>query len=221
VSELPRETAAAPSADVAAIVLAGGRAERFGGPKLQAAIDGMTVLDRAILAVDRVATSIVVAGPEPASPPPTTAALRAIADDEPFGGPLAALSGAMHVVDSALAIVVAGDMPALVPEVLALLLDRLRSDHDLDAAILEPATSGATATAKTAVLPVALRVRQASAAAAAALAAGDRSLVRLLGRLAFVAVPSADWLALDPEGRTLLDVDTRADLDRLRGNEIR
>jgi molybdopterin-guanine dinucleotide biosynthesis protein A len=203
--------------EVTAIVLAGGRAERFGGPKLQAAIDGRTVLDRALLAVDLVASSIVVAGPEPDGLPPLAGSPRVIGDVEPFAGPLAALSGALRLVEGALAIVVGGDMPALEPGVLRLLLERLRSDPGLAAVILEPPVP----VGKTAVLPAALRVAPASAAATAAIAEGDRSLVRLLRRLGFASIPARDWLPLDPDARTLIDVDTRADLDRLRGNEIR
>ena len=202
---------------VTAIVLAGGRSTRFGGPKLEASIDGETVLDRALLAVDRVASSIIVAGPGPTAPPPLTSPLRAIGDVEPFAGPLAALSGALRLVDTTFAIVVGGDMPELVPEVLRLLLDRVRSEANLAAVILTAPAAGA----KTAVLPLALRVAPAAAAASTALADGDSSLVRFLGRLASGSVPPAEWLPLDPGARTLADVDTPADLDRLRGNEIR
>jgi hypothetical protein len=40
----------------------------------------------------------------------------------------------------------------------------------------------------------------------------------LVGRLRSAEVPSAEWLALDPDGRTLFDVDRPADLDRMRRN---
>jgi molybdopterin-guanine dinucleotide biosynthesis protein A len=205
------------SEDVTAIVLAGGRSTRFGGPKLQAPVGGLTILARALQAVDQVAVAIVLAGSGAEGMPPTSASMRVIADDEPFAGPLAALSGALRHTATELAIVVGGDMPALEPEVLRLLLDRLRADGALAAAILE----APAAAAKTAVLPVALRVGPASSAASAALANGDRSLVRLLGRLGSASIPPDQWLPLDPEARTLFDVDTRADLHRLRGNEIR
>ena len=203
--------------EITAIVLAGGRSARFGGPKLEATIDGLTVLDRALLAVDQVATSIIVAGPAPVGLPPLAAPLLAVPDMEPFAGPLAALSGALALAGDGLAIVVGGDMPALVPEVLRLLLEGLRADALLDAAILE---SPADATV-TAVLPVALRVSRAATAAVATIDGGDRSLVRFLARLACRSIPRGDWLPFDSEADTLLDVDTPADLIRLGGNEIR
>jgi molybdopterin-guanine dinucleotide biosynthesis protein A len=66
------------------------------------------------------------------------------------------------------------------------------------------------------VLPLALDIAVASDAAQAAVEAGDRSLVRLLGRIRSVEIPAAEWLALDPTGQTLLDVDRPADLERIR-----
>jgi molybdopterin-guanine dinucleotide biosynthesis protein A len=204
-------------ADVTAIVLAGGRSARFGGPKLEATIDGATVLDRALGAVDRVASAIVVAGPPPAGAAQLDAPVRAVPDDEPFAGPLAALSGALRATSTELAIVVGGDMPALVPAVLGLQLDRLRSDPSVDAVILE----GLDDPARTEPLPLAVRVGPGSVAAAEAVAAGDRSLVSLLAQLRSVTIPRAAWRRLDPAGATTIDVDVRADLDRARGSEFR
>jgi molybdopterin-guanine dinucleotide biosynthesis protein A len=51
-------------------------------------------------------------------------------------------------------------------------------------------------------------------AARALLDADRRSLRALLDTVPSRAVPSAEWRAVDPEGRTLRDVDTPADLDR-------
>lgn len=204
-------------ADLTAIVLAGGRSARFGGPKLEAALDGETVLDRALRAVDQVAAAIVVAGPPPAGAAKLEAPVRAVPDDEPFAGPLAALSGALRVTSTDLAIVIGGDMPALVPAVLGLQIDRLRSDQSVDAVILE----GSEDPDRVQPLPLAVRVGRGSMAAAEAVAAGDRSLVRLLARLRSAAIPAEEWRRLDPAGSTTTDIDVPADLDRLRGNEIR
>jgi len=61
-----------------------------------------------------------------------------------------------------------------------------------------------------------VQVPAALGAAEAAVGSGDRSLQALVDRLAHVELPASTWLALDPEGSTLLDVDTRADLERIR-----
>jgi molybdopterin-guanine dinucleotide biosynthesis protein A len=99
------------------------------------------------------------------------------------------------------------------------MLDVLDVDTTVDAVILgrAEATSGTDhgAPPRRQVLPLAIRVQPGSRAAREAVEAGHRSLQALLDRIPAVELPAADWLALDPEARTLTDVDTRADLDRI------
>lgn len=203
---------------VTAIVLAGGQSSRFGSPKLAAELHGRTLLEHAIRAVSSVADEVVVAGSSsPVASDPGAGPIRTVADGEPFAGPLPALAGALRSTESALAIVVGGDMPALVPAVLATMLLRLASDDGLDAVLLANPVEDS---GKRQALPLAVRVAAASAVAATAIIAGDRSLGRLVDRMRSVEIPAAEWLALDPSGRTLLDVDLPADLQRIR-NEFR
>jgi molybdopterin-guanine dinucleotide biosynthesis protein A len=192
-----------------AIVLAGGRSSRFGSPKLAAELDGVTVLEHAVRAVEAVAGELIIAI-DPSKLPESVAArpIRAVADDEPFAGPLAALAGALRTVTSELAIVVGGDMPGLVPAVLEAMVDLLAND-DIDAVTLQDATHRQ-------VLPLAIRVGRARIAAADAMAAGDRSLVRFVDRLRSAELAAAAWRTLDPDGGSLADIDVPADLDRLR-----
>jgi molybdopterin-guanine dinucleotide biosynthesis protein A len=200
--------------DVTGIVLAGGRSTRFGGPKLQVELDGRPLLDHAIGAVAEVAARIIVAG---AAVPDAfigggDTRVEGVPDQEAFAGPLAGLAGALEHVSTRFAFVVGGDMPGLVPAVLRLMLERLAANDAFDAALL----AGVSASSHRQVLPLAIDVARASAAAREVLVAGDRSLVRLLERLRVDEVPAAEWLALDPPGRTLLDVDRPADVDRIR-----
>jgi molybdopterin-guanine dinucleotide biosynthesis protein A len=202
--------------DVTAIVLAGGRSSRFGSDKLAVEIDGISILQRAIHAVGSVANEILVAGaavPSSGFAGPDDPPIRGIPDDEAFAGPLAALAGALRETTTGLAIVVGGDMPGLVTAVLELMLLRLASDEDVDAVVLEGVGSGA---AHRQVLPLALRVPAAAGVAADSIRAGDRSLVRLVGRLRVHVVPAAAWLAVDSAGATLFDVDRRADLRQIQ-----
>jgi molybdopterin-guanine dinucleotide biosynthesis protein A len=202
-----------------AIVLAGGRSTRFEGDKLLASIDGGSLLDRAIGAVAAVADEVIVAGREVITSSP---AVRGIADIEPFGGPLLALRGALHEARGTSAVVVGGDMPDLVAEVLRLLFDRLEGDESIQAVILGRQDPGATGPDRPRqVLPIALFVRAAEAAAEAATADGRRSLHGLLDRMTWAELPPSAWLPLDPDARTLLDVDTRADLERIRAGKGR
>jgi molybdopterin-guanine dinucleotide biosynthesis protein A len=217
-------------AAVTGIVLAGGRASRFGAPKLEATIGGETLLGLSIRALAAMSAEILVAGPSLVArpnlppgldgPPP----MRRIADDRPFEGPLVALAGALREVTTPLALVVGGDMPRLVPDVLRAMLERLASDEAIDAVTLEApsAESGESSgePSRRRPLPLALRVATGSEAAVSAVRAGDRSLVRMLDRLRSVEIPAAEWLPLDPEAHTLADVDRPEDLAQLR-NDLR
>lgn len=199
---------------VTAIVLAGGRSSRFGGPKLAAQLDGVTVLEHAIRAVAQVADEIVVAGDKSNLPVPVDARrIRVVVDEAPFAGPLAALGGALRAVSSELAIVVGGDMPGLVPAVLEAMVDRLTSG-DADAVTLQDAIHRQ-------VLPLAIRVGPARIAAHDALTAQRASMRSLLDRMRSAELAADAWRTLDPDGRTLDDIDEPGDLDRLRAPQIR
>ena len=198
---------------ISGIVLAGGRASRLGGAKLDIRIDGRSLLERSIDAVQAVCDEVVVAGPELAGFAGRTAeagrSIRFVEDREAFPGPLAALAGALTLSNGDRAIVVAGDMPFLVPAVLASMLERLDHASAIDAVVLE-----APGAPKRQVLPLGVRVRTVADAAAAALADGDRSLVRLVDRLRSVEIPASEWQAVDPGARTLVDIDEPADVER-------
>ena len=214
--------------DITAIVLAGGRASRFGGPKLAVELEGIRLLDRAIAAVAAVADDIVIAGLARSTwRALPDVSIRNVVDAEPLAGPLVALAGALPACRGSLAIVVGGDMPRLQPTVLAAMLDRLGSEVGADAVTLAAPTGppaegspGAAEPPKRQVLPLALRVEPVMTVAAQAVAEGDRSLVRLLGRLQCSEIPAVVWLALDPAAQTLLDVDRPEDLDRMRDRDV-
>jgi molybdopterin-guanine dinucleotide biosynthesis protein A len=100
------------------------------------------------------------------------------------------------------------------------MLDRLAGDPTVDAVLLGRPPSIVDpegGSPRPTVLPLAIRVRAAASAAAAALESGERSLRALVERLTHVEIASSEWLLLDPDATTLLDVDTAADLERIRG----
>jgi molybdenum cofactor guanylyltransferase len=206
-----------PRARVTAIILAGGRAARFGGPKLGADLDGRPLLDHVLQAVAAVSDEIVVAGELPGGMgAPAGVAVRAVPDQHVFEGPLAALAGALAGIDLGLAIVVGGDMPWLQPAVLEAMLARLEGDSVLDIVTLAAPAIAADEPGRPQTLPLAIRVESVGPAAARAVFAGDRSLVRLLDRLQSIEIPAPEWLPLDPEARTLRDVDRPEDLAQMR-----
>lgn len=231
VAAMTREPAA-----IAAVVLAGGRARRFGGDKLAARMkDGRSVLAHSVGAVAAVAGEIaVVLAPDTEPPADAGAGVRIVHDAEAYGGPLVGLLAGLQAVAGEVVLVVGGDMPAAEPSVLRLLAGRLGADLALEAALLAespsadvrgrsdgevrggpsgPMPRGAVP------LPCALRREAAIRAARGALAAGDRRLRGCLERLTTTVVPTAEWRTLDPGGRTLRDVDAPADLAGFDGSD--
>ena len=188
---------------VTAIVLAGGRSSRFGRDKLAEAVGGRPLLDHAIEAVRPLASEVIVVRRtgDDSSPPPGT---RVVHDPVAFEGPLVGLRAGLAEAASDMVLVVAGDMPDPAPDVLALLRDAL-DDPTVEAAQLGDADRPRP-------LPLAVRRDPAAGAADRLLAAGERRLRALPAALRTVVLDQATWRALDPEGRTLHDVDTPADL---------
>lgn len=196
----------------AVVVLAGGTSRRFGADKLAARLaDGRSVLAHAVDAAGAVADELVVVVapgvPRPADLPGRT---RIAHDPEPDAGPLLGLAAGLDAVADGIVLVIGGDMPALETSVLGLLVAAVESDPNVDGARLE--VDGST---QASVLPCVVRREAAQRACREAVAAGDPRLRGCLERLAMVIVPSGEWRALDPTGRTLIDVDRPADLTTL------
>ena len=107
-----------PIDELAAVVLAGGRASRLGGiDKPALVVDGTSLLDHAIAASHRAgARTVVVVGPHEtahraAGTDALTPDVRFTREKPPFGGPLAALAAGLELVDAALVLVLAADLP--------------------------------------------------------------------------------------------------------------
>lgn len=194
------------------IVLAGGRATRFGADKLAVEVDGRPLLHHAILAVATVADEVVVVigsdGARPPLPVDAEVRVRVVRDAVANRGPLAGLAAGLAAARGRLAIVVGGDQPSLSPAVLAELLLWLGPEADgppVDAVAL--AEGGLVRP-----LPAALRVATVRPIVAALLDGGTWSLMSLFDRVRVGTLGPARWRALDPDGASLRDVDTPADL---------
>jgi len=188
---------------LAGLVLAGGRSSRFGRDKLAEPIGGRPLLDHAIDALRTMGVEItVVTAPDGGRALPSD--VRLVHDPRPFEGPLAGVAAGLGSLDPAVdrVIVVAGDMPTLVPAVLA----RLAAALDCpDAAVLADDDGPRP-------LPMAVRKTVAAAAAVRLLDRGERRLRALLAELDVVVIPPSAWRVDDPDAATLRDVDAPADL---------
>jgi len=122
-------------------------------------------------------------------------------------GPLRGLSAGLEVAKAEWVVLAGGDMPDLQPAVLQEML-RAGSETGVVAVTL---SDGGTERP----LPSVLRTIPATDAARALLETGRRSLRDLLAVVATVVVDEPTWTALDPERRTLMDVDAPTDMDRL------
>lgn len=218
----------APIGAIAAIVLAGGRARRFGGNKLAVGLaDGRSILAHSVGAVTALAGEVaVVLAPGAEAPLDIGAGLRVVHDPEAYGGPLIGLLAGLEAVAGEVVLVVGGDMPEVEPAVLRLLAETVTGDAAVEAARLEvPPAAGAGGLVDRpsplggVPLPCAVRRDAAMRACREALAAGDRRLRGCLERLATTVVTAGAWRALDPGGRTLLDIDAPADLAGLDGSD--
>ena len=97
-------------------------------------------------------------------------------------------------------------MPHLVPAVLALLAAAVDGDAVIGGAVLEADPP--------CVLPLAIRPSIAGPIVHALLREDRRRLRALLDRLPVAVVPAVAWRAIDPDARTLVDIDVPGDLGR-------
>ena len=189
---------------VSGIVLAGGASRRFGGDKLAEPINGVTLLEHAVQALAGIVDEIVVVTAPGRAPPalgPLGRPVHFVTDPERFGGPLVGVRTGLGAARGSVVLVVGGDMPSLVPDVLRLLVDRAPAVLADGAGVIRP-------------LPCALDRTKALLAADELLAAGERRLRALLTRLGTVTLARTDWQDEDPGGWTLVDIDERRDLPR-------
>ena len=188
---------------VSAIVLAGGRSSRFGRDKLAEPIDGKTLLDHAIDGVRRFATDVVVVL-APDGTPPTRGDVRVVRDTTAFAGPLAGLLAGLRAAKHPSVFVTAGDMPELQHAVAEMLVAALAATG-VDAAALE-------GDGRPRPLPIAVARDAGSVAAQRLIDDGERRLRALVDALTTTVIPESTWRALDPQGRSLRDVDVPMDL---------
>jgi molybdenum cofactor guanylyltransferase len=193
---------------VTGVVLAGGRSSRFGRDKLVEPYQGAPMLHHVVARVAEVSRELVVVIAPDAEVPSTSsvAPVRFVRDAEPAQGPLAGVVAGLAATQTELAVLAGGDMPDLQVPVLRELLRVADEASALAVALLDGD--------RLPPLPSVVRVADAREVAASLLASGERRLRALLVALDVRVLDEATWVALDPERRTLFDVDEVGDLER-------
>ena len=210
-------------ADVIAIVPAGGRSRRLAevapaGGKAALEVGGASLLDRVCRAVAADVSRVIVVAAEGQPLPPLPPLVEVIRDTRPAAGQLAAiLDGLVHAQAAhpaaRIAVLASCDLPALHPAVVRLLIERARRPGVCWAVPLV----GGHPQVLVSAMATNLRERLAQA-----IAAGATSPRRVLAAVAasrpgaVQEVSEAELVVVDPALASFVDVDTPADLARLR-----
>ncbi len=167
-------------------------------------VDGRALISRVIDAVGEVCehTLVVTNRPEALVALKLPADVRVVRDEVEYQGPLGGLATALAEATSEWILAVAADIPHLTPEVVRALWD-LREGADAVVPITEKGLEPLLALYRVeACLPVAREV----------LATGRRRLVAIFAHVKTVEVPADALRAVDPDLRSLINVNTPADL---------
>jgi len=188
-------------AHVEAALLAGGRSSRMGRDKATLAWDGVPLAERVAAALGQCVERVrVVVRPGGAAP----AGLERIEDAHAVRAPLVGLCAALRACETSAVLVTACDMPELAPELLLglLALVPVQGGADVIAPLGPHGPEPLLAVYRPRLVPEIER----------RIAADRLGLRDLLGAVDTLFVPEPDLRALDPELRSLRNVNHPADL---------
>jgi molybdenum cofactor guanylyltransferase len=184
------------------IVLAGGASARMGRPKALLPFGPETLIERIVRRFAAVSTEVIVVSGPHVRLPPLPREARVVEDETPLRGPLSGLAGGLRAAASETSFVCGCDHPFLEPALASFLVERCR------------ATPGAAAVwARWDDSPqplVAAYRKDLSEVVDGMLASGLRRLVDLPGRARVIEIAPRELAAVDPSGRSFVDVDTPA-----------
>ena len=117
------------SSDVSALILAGGKATRFGGvAKHELVVDGQTIFARQVSVLAPRVAEILVSSPRPIE------GYRSVQDAHDGIGPLAGIAAGLAACRTEWLLVIAGDMPHITGALIDQLITIARGSHDPHAA---------------------------------------------------------------------------------------
>lgn len=193
---------------VTAAVLAGGRSVRMGVDKTLLDVDGEPLLSRVVGVVSAVCahTVVVTNRPDAVAQAGLSADIPILTDEVAYQGPLGGLATAMAVAPDDWVLAIAADMPHLEPQVIGALW-AARGGADVVVPVGEKGPEPLLALYRVAAcLPAAREI----------LATGRRRLVAIYSAVKVVELPVESLRLVDPELRSLVNVNTPADLADVR-----
>lgn len=192
---------------VTAAVLAGGRSMRMGIDKTLLPVDGEPLVRRVVDTVAAVCEHVIVATnrPEALADVGLPENVPTFKDEIPYQGPLGGLATALAHAQDEWVLAVAADMPWVRPEVVRALWEA-RDGGQVVILVTDKGPEPLLALYHTSVLPVVQRV----------LASGRRRIVAIFRDVNVVEVPVDTLRAVDPELRSLVNVNTPEDLAGVR-----
>ena len=194
--------------ELTAAVLAGGRSLRMGVDKTLLALDGRSLVARVCDAVGEVcsATLVVTNRPDALADAGLPADVKVATDEVAYQGPLGGLTTALANAETEWVLAVAADMPHLEPGIVRALW-ALREGCD----VVVPMTDKGPEP-----LLALYRVEACLPAAREVLSTGRRRLVAIFPALTVAEVPVEALRSADPDLRSLVNVNTPADLAEAR-----
>lgn len=179
----------------------------MGSDKRALPLDGEPLLRHVLRAVSAVADDLIVVDSDRAPLPAGLLAdgsVRVVRDAWPDAGPLAGIEAGLRAVTAPMAIVVGGDAPRLEPRLLRLLADELAAASSARAAVIGSDRG---------VEPLLAAYRpEVAVVARTLLEAGERRMGALLDALSVRVVDASVWRTVDPEGRSLRNLNVPSDL---------
>jgi molybdopterin-guanine dinucleotide biosynthesis protein A len=168
-------------------------------------VDGEPMLERVLSRLGAAPILLVIDPARPLLSAVVAHNVRLVHDCRPGEGPLAAAEAGLAEADHDIVLMVAADMPWLQPAILDLLVERLVENPQIDLVCL-------TLDGRLQPFPMGCRRAPTLAHASALLDRGERRFRSILDGPLVMAIDEAEWRRLDPDGRSLRDIDTPADL---------
>jgi len=191
------------SSTVSGIILAGGQSRRMGRDKALIDFQGQPIITRVMAALRELTNDIVVVSnrSDVYGPLGDPWGARVVADFDPPCGPLGGIAAGLQAMDSELAIVVACDMPFLDVMLLRWLIDQADGNDAVVPRTGDEYEPLHAVYRRTCTNPIVQRINQ-----------GDRRVISFFADVRLRAIEETAWRAIDPTGRSLVNLNTPGDL---------